>query len=136
MTLKSFFTSSTLLGVISCCCATSSNFNSTVAYAAEPKTQTIERDYLVKGMTCAGCVFGVKKALGRAGLEKDQIIDVDYSKPDPEHKIGHAKVRFQESKYRGQETDCKIIKEIKDNPGYVAYLDPGNTDPCGLEKTK
>lgn len=136
MNVKSYLVMGTFAGVVSCCCATSSGLKSTSAYAAETKPQTIERDYFVKGMTCGGCVSGVKKALSRAGIEKNQIIDVDYSKPDPEHKIGHAKIRFSESQYRGQETDCRIIKEIKDNPGYIAYLDPANTDPCNIEKGK
>lgn len=105
------------------------------AFAAEmpvKQENSIERDYLVKGMTCDGCVFGVKKALSRAGLSKDQIIDVDYKKPDPENKIGHAKVKFSKNQYQGKETDCKIVKEIKENPGYIAYWDQANTNPCGL----
>lgn len=107
-----------------------------VAYGSETesKAATTERDYLVKGMTCSGCVFGVKKALKRAGLTQDEIIEVDHKKPDPGHKVGHAKVRFAKDQYKGDATDCKIIKEIRDNPGYVAYLDPANTDPCKLGK--
>lgn len=108
------------------------------AVASESETASkvggVERDYFVKGMTCGGCVFGVKKALKRAGLTQEEIVEVDHKKPDPEHKVGHAKVRFAKDQYRGEETDCKIIKEIKDNPGYVAYLDPANIDPCKLGK--
>lgn len=100
----------------------------------EGKTESVDRNYLVKGMTCGGCVFGVKKALKRAGLTQDEIIEVDHKKPDPEHKVGHARVRFAKDQYKGEATDCKIIKEIRDNPGYVAYLDPANTDPCKLGK--
>jgi copper chaperone CopZ len=120
-----------LIAAAACCC---SGPGASVALASESEAVTVERDYFVKGMTCAGCVFGVKKALNRAGVEKSQIEEVDYKKPDPEHKIGHAKVKFSKDQYKGKETDCKIIKEIKDNPGYVAYLDPANTDPCKLGK--
>ncbi len=98
----------------------------------ETKAESVERDYLVKGMTCGGCVFGVKKALKRAGLEQDQILEVDYKKPDPKNKVGHAKVKFTKDQYKGEATDCKIIREIRDSPGYIAYFDPANTDPCKL----
>lgn len=119
---------------LACCGGPSSK----IAPAGEASSQpaTIERDYLVKGMTCEGCVFGVKKALDRAGVEKNRIEEVEYKKPDPEHKIGHAKVKFSKDQYKGQETDCKIVKEIRDNPGYIAYWDSANIDPCGLEKKK
>lgn len=142
----SLFISGAIAAAGSCCCGPSSKIalaccggpSSKVALAGEEKPQsaTIERDYLVKGMTCSGCVFGVKKALNRAGIEKSQIEEVDYKKPDPEHKIGHAKVKFSKDQYKGEETDCKIVKEIKENPGYIAYWDPATTDPCGLEKKK
>jgi len=94
----------------------------------------IERDYLVKGMTCGGCVFGVKAALKRAGVESAQILEVDYKTPDPKNKIGHAKVKFNKSDYKGQETDCKIVSAIRDNPGYQAFWDLKNTDPCSGPK--
>ena len=90
----------------------------------------IERDYLVKGMTCGGCVFGVKSALKRAGLESSQILEVDYKTPDPKNKIGYAKVRFSKSDYKGLDTDCKIINAIRDNLGYQVYWDSKNKEPC------
>ena len=121
------------LGV--CCCESPKSFSSK-ATAAEVKTESLvsERNYLVQGMSCGGCVFGVKKALDRAGIEKNQIVEVDYRTPDPEKKIGHAKVKFLSGQYKGAVTDCKIVKEIRENPGYVAYWDAANTDPCGLGK--
>lgn len=107
-------------------------------WASEPATPpaSIERDYLVKGMTCGGCVFGVKKALERAGLAKDQIVEVDHRKPDPKHRVGHAKVWFPRDQYRGAETDCQVVRAIRDNPGYIAYWDPAVPDPCGLDQPK
>lgn len=132
------FSSISLVGGIAmagCCCSGPSS-RSSQAFAAESKdqTETFERDYLVKGMTCRGCVFGVKKALSRADVSKEQIEEVAYNKPDPEHKIGHAKVKFSKDQYKGQETECKIVKEIKENPGYIAYWDASNPDPCGLKE--
>lgn len=100
--------------------------------AASFAGETVERDYMVKGMTCGGCVIGVKKALERAGVSKEQIIDVDYRKPDPKNKIGHAKVSFSKDQYKGQETDCRIVQEIKDKAGFTAYWDSSNQNPCNL----
>jgi copper chaperone CopZ len=93
-------------------------------------TETIERYYYIKGMTCGGCAFGVKQALKKAGLSKQQIIEVDYSSPDPDNQIGHAKVAFAKADYLGIETDCKIIKTIKKSPGYIAYWDKKIQTPC------
>lgn len=93
---------------------------------------SVERDYLVKGMTCGGCVIGVKKALERAGISKDQIMEVDFRKPDPANKVGHAKVRFKKEQYKGQETDCKVVREIKDKTGFTAYWGASDTNPCKL----
>lgn len=96
------------------------------------KTDPVERDYLVKGMTCSGCVFGVKKALERAGVARSEILAVEYDKPDPAKSIGHAKVRFSKSEYKGKETDCKIAKEILSNPGYQVFWDRVDQNPCKL----
>ena len=106
--------------------------NALVASETE-KPQTIERYYFVKGMTCGGCVFGVKKALERVGIKKEQILEVDYRSPDPKNHVGHAKVRFSKNEYKGQETDCKIVGEIKNNPGYTVYWDQQETNPCKLK---
>lgn len=99
-------------------------------------SNVVERDYLVKGMYCAGCVISVKMALKNAGITSDQILDVDYNKPDPDNKIGHARLRFQKSSYHGVETDCKLVKEIRNSPGYIVYWEPNNQDPCGLDTKK
>jgi len=130
--IHKFFTACGFVAMICCGCPTKSSNN---AFGADKaKQESIERYYFVKGMTCGGCVFGVKAALKRAGIEKSQILDVDYRTPDPENKIGHAKVTIPKEQYKGTDTDCKIVKEIKNNPGYLAYWDASNTDPCGLEK--
>lgn len=131
--IHKFFTTCGLVAMVCCGCPTKNNSNT--AFGAEKaKEESVERYYFVKGMTCGGCVFGVKKALQRAGIEKSQILEVDYATPDPENKTGHAKVQYPKDQYKGTETDCKIVKEIRSNPGYMAYWDNKNPDPCGLEK--
>ncbi len=119
---------------LACCCAMSPvGINSRAnASEASPNSSVIERDYLVKGMTCAGCVFGVKKALERAGVTRSEIVSVEYDKPDAANSIGHAKVRFPKKEYKGKETDCKIVKEILSNPGYQAFWDKADQNPCKL----
>ncbi len=125
---------STALSIAACCCSgPSARFTSVLAAEKTVQAETVERTLFIKGMTCSGCVFGVKSALERAGISKDQIIEVDYKKPDRENKIGHAKLKLSASQYKTGETDCRIIKEIKKNPGYVAYWDASNTDPCNLK---
>lgn len=131
------FSSMVLSGMLfaACCCnGPKSMQREAIAADRRSTTGTIARDYLVKGMTCGGCVFGVKRALERAGLSKNQILEVDYRKPDPERSIGHAKVSFPRDQFKGKETDCKIIEAIRKSPGYLAYLDASDTDPCHLGK--
>lgn len=120
--------------LLGCCCSMAPIGLSSVARAAEvsQKTDSIERDYLVKGMTCSGCVFGVKKALERAGVSRTEVIAVEYDKPDPANSIGHAKVRFPKNEYKGKETDCKIAKEVLSNPGYQLFWDKADQNPCKL----
>lgn len=123
---------------IGACCCQGPKALSNIAVAAEIKSEAAvsERDYLIQGMTCSGCEFGVKKALGRAGVGKSQIAVVDYKKPEPDKKIGHAKIKFLKDQHKGLETDCRIVKEIRENPGYIAYWDASNADPCGLNAKK
>ena len=124
-----------LFGTVTIACAFGhTGLLSTLAQAAEKaETPFIERYYFIKGMTCGGCVFGVKKALERIGIQKNQILEVDYRAPDPKNQIGHAKVRFEGTQYKGLQTDCKIAKEVKSNPGYVLFWDKAEPDPCRLE---
>lgn len=123
--------------IISLCCPScKKSVSSSVAFASETESKsspnTLDRYYFVKGMTCGGCVIGVKSSLKRVGINNAQILEVDYRSPDPKNSIGHAKVRFSKEEYKGQETDCKIVKEIKSNLGYVAYWDEKDTNPCKL----
>lgn len=134
MKLFSIASTFTALSIAACCCnGPSARFTSALAAEKTVLAETVEKTLFIKGMTCSGCVFGVKSALERAGISKDQIVEVDYKTPDPENKIGHAKFKFSASQYKGTETDCRIIQEIKKNPGYVAYWDASNTNPCNLK---
>lgn len=126
------FFSAGFISLLWCCCAVNPIILESRAQAAEQKIETVERDYLVKGMTCAGCVFGVKKALERAGVSKSEIISVEFDKPDPANSIGHAKIRFLKSNYNGIGTDCKIAKEVFSNPGYKVFWDKAELNPCKL----
>lgn len=92
--------------------------NTTVSATGKVRTLYIE------GMTCGGCELGVKEALKRAGLKKDQILSVDHSSPNPKKNIGSAVIKVSEEK------TCKVIKEIKASPGYLAYWSFDNKTPC------
>ena len=82
----------------------------------------------IEGMTCGGCELGVRKALERAGLNDAEILSVDHSSPKPEENIGSAIIKVSE------EIRCKVIKEIKESPGYVAFWSFDNRNPCGGSK--
>lgn len=82
----------------------------------------------IKGMTCGGCELGVREALKRAGLKETEILSIDHSNPKPKESIGSAVIKVSD------ETGCKIIKEIKESPGYVAFWSFDNKNPCGDSK--
>jgi len=81
--------------------------------------------YMVDGMTCGGCVFGVKHKLKEKemGLNPD---NVDVS-------VGSVNILFDTGKYQGKQTDCKIIKAIRSvKSDFIAYRDTANKNPCNL----
>lgn len=131
--ISSFYLSCTIVALICCGCPVKRNLSMAFATETDIKPENIERYYFIKGMNCGGCIFGVKNALKKAGLNKNQILEVDYSTPDPANKIGHAKVKFTYEQYKGKDTDCKIARQIRDDLGYQMYWDKLNTDPCQLE---
>ncbi|MFK8138557.1 MAG: heavy-metal-associated domain-containing protein [Bdellovibrionales bacterium] len=95
--------------------------------------EMIEKTYFVKGMHCGGCESGVKQSLLHlAGVKKEQIVEVTYSKPDPDNEIGSVVLKFNKDDYKGKATDCKLAKAIKKNPGYDLYWEKGNQNPCKL----
>ncbi len=99
---------------------------------AEQKSDVVERYYFVKGMHCSGCKLGVRAALQDPSLKIKETVKVDNNSPEPENKIGHAVVRFLKEDYRGQETDCKVAKKIKEDLGYMVYWDKSNINPCKI----
>jgi hypothetical protein len=121
----------TSFAFLACPCCTGSKANA-AGKSAEVKSEDVERYYFVKGMYCGGCKIGVRAALKDPSLKIKEVVEVDINSPDPENKIGHAVVKFSKENYRGQETDCKVAKKIKDDMGYVAYWDKTNTDPCKM----
>lgn len=112
--------------------ATEKKIEKNIEKKAEAKSEDVERYYFVKGMYCGGCKLGVKAALKDSSLKIKEIVEVDINSPDPDNKIGHAVVKFSKENYRGQETDCKVAKKIKDNLGYLAYWDKAESNPCKL----
>ncbi|MFT6068078.1 MAG: mercuric ion transport protein [Bacteriovoracaceae bacterium] len=86
------------------------------------------RTLYIEGMTCGGCELGVRKALKRAGLTDSEILNVDHSSPKPKENIGSAVIKVSE------EVSCKVIKEIKQSPGYIAFWSFDNKNPCGGSK--
>jgi len=113
-------------GYFLCKGKTASTQTSSVALAQTAYSgETVTKKYYIKGMTCAGCVFGVKKALQRLHLNEfvKGSSGVTYDKPDPDNQIGSALIEFPVEVYKGTETDCAIVREIKDNPGYVVFWD-------------
>ncbi|WP_372655441.1 mercuric transporter MerT family protein [Halobacteriovorax sp.] len=82
----------------------------------------------IEGMTCGGCELGVRKALKRAGLTESEILNVDHSSPKPKENIGSAVIKISD------EAGCKVIKEIKESPGYLAFWTFDNKKPCGGSK--
>lgn len=75
---------------------------------------TISKEYYVKGMTCGGCILGVKVALKKA--EEVQFLDQNVS-------VGVASIKFNAKQYNGKETDCKVSKAIEKYTEHKVFLD-------------
>lgn len=82
----------------------------------------------IKGMTCGGCELGVREALKKAGIKDEEILNVDHSSPKPQESIGSAVIKISDV------LGCKVIKEIKESPGYEAFWSFDNRNPCGGSK--
>ncbi len=99
---------------------------SSVAQAQNQPSDSIGKvkTLYIKGMTCGGCELGVREALKRAGLKDADILSIDHSNPKPKETIGSAVIKVSD------EAGCKVIKEIKKSPGYVAFWTFENKKPC------
>ena len=82
-------------------------------------------------MFCGGCALGVKKALKAIGISEDHMLEVDPTSADPTNRIGHAKIRFAKTEYKGMQTDCEVVKAIEShNPRLSVYWDAKVKKPC------
>lgn len=86
---------------------------------------TVIKNYYVKGMTCGGCILGVKVALKKA--EGVKFLDQNIS-------VGIASIKFDEKQYNGVKTDCKISKAIEKYTEYKVFLDKAHKKlACGQQ---
>ena len=77
--------------------------------------------YFVKGMTCGGCIFGVKSALGKA--DSLNILDKDIS-------VGKAILQFDKNKTDEAKLNCKVTKAIEGSTEFTVFLDKDHTKPA------
>ena len=83
----------------------------------------ISKKYFVKGMTCGGCIFGVKMALGKS--ETLKIVDKDIE-------VGQATLQFDKKNYEASTTDCEVTKSIEKETEFKVFLDKDHTKrACG-----
>ena len=106
----------TLLSLISC-------------HASENKTiegsnkDLLSKKYFVKGMTCGGCIIGVKMALNKANALN--ILDKNIE-------VGQVILRFDKKKYKDSLTDCEVTKSIEKVTEFKVFLDEAYTiRACG-----
>jgi copper chaperone CopZ len=86
------------------------------------------RAYYIKGMTCGGCIYHVKKA-----LDEDSKL-IKFSEKNVE--IGEVTVAFKNNDYKGPETDCLITKSIEGKTGYKVFADKKFTKSSCERKQK
>lgn len=86
---------------------------------------TVTKDYYVRGMTCGGCILGVKVALKKA--EGVKFLDQNVS-------VGIASIKFDGKQYNGEETDCNVSKAIEKYTEYNVFLDKAHKKlACGQQ---
>lgn len=84
----------------------------------------ISKKYFVKGMTCGGCVLGVKAALGKS--KNLNIFDKNIE-------VGQATLQFDKKNYKASTTDCEVTKTIEKVTEFKVYLDKKYTKrACAL----
>jgi len=87
------------------------------------KKDIVSKKYFVKGMTCGGCILGVKTALNKS--EKLKIIDNDID-------VGEATIHFEKNNYEESKTDCAVTKSIEKVTEFKVFLDKEHTKrACG-----
>lgn len=86
-------------------------------------TNLTSKKYFVKGMTCGGCIIGVKMALKKT----DELLfeDKDIS-------VGEATLKFKKKDYKGDKTDCAVTSSIEKVTEFKVFLDKEHTKrACG-----
>ena len=78
----------------------------------------VTRKYFVKGMTCGGCILGVKVALNKAESLKIE---------DKEISVGVADLKFSKKNYLSEKTDCEVSKAIEKFTEFKVFMDKGHT---------
>jgi copper chaperone CopZ len=78
----------------------------------------VSKKYYVKGMTCGGCIFGVKTALNKS----DELKIVD-----KKIEVGIATIQFNKKFYQSSDIDCKVTKSIESVTEFKVFLDIAHT---------
>lgn len=76
--------------------------------------EQVTKKYYVKGMTCGGCILGVKVALkkeARLNIKKQDI------------SVGIAELSFLKDEYKKDKTDCTVTKAVEKYTEFSVYLD-------------
>ena len=84
----------------------------------------ITKTYFVKGMTCGGCIFGVKSALGKA--KKLSILDKDIS-------VGKAILKLNKKDNDEPNLNCNVTKAIEKYTDFTVFLDETHTKPACMK---
>ncbi|MAF76678.1 MAG: hypothetical protein CME60_00850 [Halobacteriovoraceae bacterium] len=78
----------------------------------------ISKKYFVKGMTCGGCILGVKVALKKAESLKIE---------DKEISVGVTDLKFEKKNYLPEKTDCEVSKAIEKFTEFKVFMDKEHT---------
>ena len=78
----------------------------------------VSKKYFIKGMTCGGCILGVKTALNKSTELK--ISDKDIG-------VGEATLKFETNNYKEASTDCDVTKTIEKVTEFKVFLDKEHT---------
>lgn len=73
----------------------------------------VTKKYFVKGMTCGGCIIGVKMALNRS---------TELNITDKKIEVGEAVLKFKKENYKEKKTDCNITKTIEKVTEFKVFL--------------
>lgn len=78
----------------------------------------VTKKYFVKGMTCGGCIIGVKIALNQA---------TEFNITDKKIEVGEVILKFEKENYKEEKIDCSITKTIEKVTEFKVFLDKEHT---------